>query len=109
MTEFFTNHDGYSQLYSLHPHVAHPIVACHNGDYNNTPNTCFGCHESDYKETTNLDYLSEVFSTTCVDCHSEDAWTPANFDHSIFYPLTGAHATIANDCALCHIGGNYNN
>ncbi|MCE7926354.1 MAG: hypothetical protein DYG98_25195, partial [Haliscomenobacteraceae bacterium CHB4] len=25
------------------------------------------------------------------------------------YPLNGAHAAIANDCAACHINGNYNN
>ncbi|MEZ4987696.1 MAG: hypothetical protein R2795_22150 [Saprospiraceae bacterium] len=49
------------------------------------------------------------FLTTCNDCHTEDAWVPANFDHNQFYPLNGAHAVVANECALCHIGGNYNN
>jgi hypothetical protein len=34
---------------------------------------------------------------------------PATFPiHSNYWPLNGAHAAIANDCAACH-NGNYNN
>ena len=109
MPATFPIHDNYYILMGAHAAIANDCAACHNGNYNNTPNTCFGCHEADYNATTNPAHLSAGFPTTCDDCHSENAWTPANFDHSIFYPLTGAHQAIENDCALCHIGGNYNN
>jgi hypothetical protein len=42
------------------------------------------------------------FSTNCTNCHSENAWEPATFNHDQFYALRGAHADIANDCAQCH-------
>jgi hypothetical protein len=43
-------------------------------------------------------------------CHSETAWAfRLRYDHNVkLYPFTGAHIAIANDCALCHIGGNFN-
>ncbi len=105
----FPIHDDYYVLNGAHANISNDCAACHNGNYNNTPNTCFGCHAADYNATTNPNHASAQFPTTCDDCHTETAWVPANFDHSQFYPLTGAHQPIANDCALCHIGGNYNN
>ncbi|PJF38996.1 MAG: hypothetical protein CUN54_09655, partial [Phototrophicales bacterium] len=39
---------------------------------------------------------------------TEDGWTPSTFNHNDYWVLDGAHATIANDCNLCH-NGNYNN
>ncbi|MEZ4987697.1 MAG: hypothetical protein R2795_22155 [Saprospiraceae bacterium] len=63
----------------------------------------------DYDNTTNPDHETAI-PDNVQRLPREDAWVPANFDHNQFYPLNGAHAVVANECALlCHIGGNYNN
>jgi hypothetical protein len=108
MPAAFPNHNDYWQLNGAHAAIADDCVACHNGDYNNTPTDCFGCHEMDYTNTTNPNHATLQFPTTCTDCHTEDAWSPASFNHDDFYLLTGGHAIIANDCNACH-NGNYNN
>ena len=102
------DHDAYYPIVGAHTLIADDCVACHDGNYSNTPNTCDGCHLTDYNQTTNPDHQLAQFPLECTSCHSQDAWIPATFDHDIFYPLTGAHALIADDCAACHIGG-YNN
>ncbi|MCP5100755.1 MAG: hypothetical protein GY943_34835, partial [Chloroflexi bacterium] len=104
----FDIHDNYYVLNGAHAAIANECALCHNGNYVNTPNTCFGCHESDYNSTTNPDHAAAQFPTDCEDCHTETAWVPSTFDHSAFYPLTGAHQLIENDCVICH-NGNYVN
>ncbi len=104
----FDNHNDYYALNGAHAPIANDCALCHNGDYNNTPNTCAGCHTEDYNQTTNPDHQAAQFPTDCASCHTEDSWIPANFDHDQFYPLTGAHELIADDCAACH-QGDYNN
>jgi DnaJ-class molecular chaperone len=49
-------------------------AACHNGDYNNTPNTCAGCHTDDYNNTTNPDHEAQQFPLNCEECHGQSAW-----------------------------------
>jgi len=105
----FAIHNQFYQLNGAHATIANDCAACHNGNYNNTPNTCVGCHLADYNGTSNPDHEAANFPTTCNDCHTETAWVPANFNHNSFWPITGAHIPIQNDCAACHIGGNYNN
>ncbi|MEO1257383.1 MAG: hypothetical protein AAFZ15_01255 [Bacteroidota bacterium] len=109
MPATFPIHDDYWPLNGAHAMIADECIECHNGNYNNTPNTCFGCHEDDYNGTTNPNHLAAQFPTDCQDCHDENAWTPSTFDHNNIYPLTGAHQAIENDCVLCHVGGNYSN
>ncbi len=104
----FAIHNNYYALNGAHAAIATDCAACHNGNYNNTPNTCVGCHQANYNQTTNPNHVAEQFPTDCATCHSETAWVPSTFDHNSFYPLNGAHATIANDCNACH-NGNYNN
>ncbi len=89
-------------------HTGLDCAACHNGNYNNTPNTCFGCHSDDYSATTDPNHAVEQFPVDCASCHSQTAWTPSTFDHNNFWPLTGGHALVANNCNLCH-NGNYSN
>jgi hypothetical protein len=105
----FPIHNNYWQLNGAHAAIANDCATCHNGNYNNTPNTCSGCHLPNYNQTTNPNHAASQFPTTCENCHTETAWAPATFDHSAFYPFTGAHIPIANDCAACHIGGSYSN
>jgi len=104
----FANHNDYYLITGAHTDIAADCAACHNGNYTNTPNTCIGCHTADFNNTTNPDHEVAMFPTDCTTCHSQSAWTPANFNHSTIYPLTGAHATIANNCVECHASG-YNN
>ena len=86
-------------------HTSLDCASCHNGNYNNTPNTCFGCHTSEYNSTTDPNHVAEGYPTDCTICHSQNAWTPSEYDHNNIYPLTGAHAEFANDCVQCHSGG----
>ena len=105
MPATFDVHNDYYVLNGAHVLIANDCVTCHNGDYNTTPNTCIGCHQTDYDNTTDPNHTSAMFSTECLDCHTEDAWTPSTFDHNTIWPLNGAHATIANDCLQCHAAG----
>jgi len=104
----FANHNDYYLITGAHTAIAADCAACHNGNYNNTPNTCVGCHQSDYNSTNNPDHVDAQFSTDCISCHTQSAWTPSTFNHNSFYPLIGAHAAIANNCVVCH-NGNYTN
>ncbi|RMG30406.1 MAG: hypothetical protein D6730_02620, partial [Bacteroidetes bacterium] len=105
----FDVHNDYYALNGAHALIAEDCASCHHGDYNNTPNTCVGCHQTDYNQTTNPDHAASNFPTDCAGCHGESSWTPANFDHDMFYVLNGAHALIADECARCHVNNNYNN
>ncbi len=83
---------------------AHAIISencndCHNGEYNNTPNTCFGCHESEYNGVNDPPHQLLNFSHDCLECHNQNNWEPANFDHN-FYPLSGDHTEL--NCNECH-------
>ncbi|TAK42834.1 MAG: hypothetical protein EPO28_06770 [Saprospiraceae bacterium] len=104
----FPIHNNYYVLSGAHAAIQNDCAICHNGNYNNTPNTCYGCHADDYNQTNNPNHLANQFPTDCEDCHTETAWVPSTFNHNNFYPLTGAHLVIANDCNSCH-NGNYNN
>jgi hypothetical protein len=104
----FPIHNNYYVLAGAHVAIANNCVVCHNGNYNSTPNTCVGCHLDNYNQTTNPNHVTSNFPTTCETCHSQTAWIPSTFNHNNVYPLTGAHATIANDCFACH-QGNYVN
>ncbi|MCB9350832.1 MAG: hypothetical protein H6573_25485 [Lewinellaceae bacterium] len=101
----FDIHNDYYVLNGAHAAAANDCAGCHNGDYNNTPNTCAGCHTEDYNQTTNPNHQAGQFPVDCESCHTETAWVPSSFDHNGFYPLTGAHTVVADDCAACHNGG----
>jgi hypothetical protein len=103
MPATFDIHDDYYELVGAHAAIADNCAQCHNGDYNNTPNTCIGCHQDDYDGTSNPNHIAANFPTDCILCHDESAWTPSTFNHDNFYPLTGEHALIS-DCNDCHNG-----
>ncbi|MFH1196821.1 MAG: hypothetical protein V1720_14050 [bacterium] len=106
----FTIHDNYYLLTGAHAGIASECATCHNGDYTNTPDECYGCHQSNYEQTTNPNHISVGIDTDCELCHTTTPdWKPALFPiHNDIYPLLGAHAAIATDCAACH-NGNYSN
>lgn len=86
-------------------HVNVDCGSCHNGNYTNTPNTCYGCHQSDYNNTDDPPHASAGFSTDCVTCHSQSAWSPSTFDHdNQFFPIySGRHLGAWTSCSDCHI------
>src|SRR5690606_18299318 len=84
--------------------ISNQCVTCHNGDYNNTPNTCVGCHQADYNGANDPNHLSAGFPTTCEDCHTQNAWVPANWDHdNMYFPIySGRHEDEWDQCTDCH-------
>lgn len=100
----FANHNDYYQLNGAHAQIANQCTDCHNGDYNNTPNTCVACHQSEYDNTNNPNHQAANFPTDCIQCHTENAWTPATFDHDgQFFPIySGKHKDEWSDCIDCH-------
>src|SRR5690606_10857797 len=105
----FDIHNQYYALNGAHALIADQCVTCHNGDYNNTPNTCAGCHQSDYDQTTNPSHIALQFSTDCASCHSEDGWSPASYtehDNAYFPIYSGEHQGVWDQCTDCHTNPN---
>jgi hypothetical protein len=95
-----------------HP-ASFPLTGSHGGRRCNdchTPATwqglstqCVSCHQDDYAGTTDPPHQSAGFATTCEQCHSTLGWSPAAFQHSASFPLSGGHA--GRRCTDCHAGG----
>lgn len=64
------------------------------GDFQATLQDCYSCHRND-------DPHEGAFGIGCADCHDENGWTPAKFDHNLAaFKLEGRHADVA--CKDCH-------
>ncbi len=100
----FDIHDDFYVLEGAHALISDQCVTCHNGDYNNTPNTCFGCHEQDYNQTNDPDHQAAQFPTDCASCHSQNEWIPADWDHDgMYFPIySGKHDDEWSQCSDCH-------
>jgi hypothetical protein len=90
---------------------AHQAVACNqchvNNQYQGLLQTCWDCHATDFNGTANPGHVAGQFNHDCTQCHTQNAWQPASFNHaSTNFPLTGTHTTTA--CVSCHTNGNYN-
>ncbi|WP_295440637.1 class III cytochrome C family protein [uncultured Thiodictyon sp.] len=59
---------------------------------------CSGCHRAPKNE------LHQALTGNCGQCHNQQAWTPATFDHDRFFRLDGDHNTT---CITCHRGNDY--
>jgi hypothetical protein len=104
----FPNHNNYYVVAGAH--LTLTCDACHNGNYNNTPNTCVGCHLNDYNQTNNPPHASAQFPTNCESCHTQNAWVPSTFNHDgQYFPIySGKHNGQWNLCSDCHTNpGNY--
>ncbi len=104
----FPNHNDYYPLLGAHAAIANQCVTCHNGNYNNTPNTCYGCHQAEYNQTNNPNHMAAQFPTDCAACHNQNAWIPANWDHdALYFPIyDGKHEDEWNQCSDCHSNPN---
>ncbi len=89
-------------------HVATECAACHTDGYAGTSMLCNSCHQNNFNSTANPNHSSLGLSISCDECHTTNpGWEPALFpNHNDYYALNGAHATVANNCFLCH-EGNY--
>ena len=68
---------------------------------------CNSCHNAAYTASVNPNHRTVGLSTDCASCHTTNpGWRPSTFNHSSVYPLQGAHANIASNCAACHNTGN---
>ncbi|MCC6817225.1 MAG: hypothetical protein IT267_12490, partial [Saprospiraceae bacterium] len=107
----FPIHDQFWTFTGAHIPVKDNCAKCHQGNYNNTPNTCVGCHQSDYNTSSNPNHKSLNIPTDCDQCHTTDpGWAPVTFPiHDQYWPFTGSHIPVKDNCALCHKNGNYNN
>lgn len=106
----FGIHNDFYPLIGAHASIAANCADCHNGDYNNTPESCYGCHTEEYEQATDPDHLLAQFSTDCENCHTPSAWTPSTFNHDAqYFPIySGKHQGTWASCSECHtMQGNY--
>ena len=60
---------------------------------------CITCHRND-------DVHNNGLGPRCGECHSQNTWAGARFDHNtVGCNLTGVHRMVP--CAQCHVGGNF--
>ena len=87
-------------------HSISDCFACHEqgGGFSGLSSDCYSCHQQDYESVNDPNHVLANFPTDCSQCHTINAWIPANFDHGITaFPLTGKHITV--DCSQCHSSG----
>ena len=106
-------HDGVDSLVSNldHNKFSFEIVGKHDGlgcvkchtnargldDFQATLRDCQSCHRKDEPHEGRYGF-------GCADCHSENGWKPATFDHNLsVFILEGEHVKIA--CESCHQNG----
>lgn len=78
--------------YKLHGHFNHALLKL------DTREKCQGCHN------VPDDSLHQQITGSCSQCHSQDKWLPATFDHNKYFVLDGDHRTR---CATCHVRDDY--
>ncbi len=96
------NHDQFWPLQGVHKTLA--CEKCHTVGYELSQD-CYSCHKKDYDATTAPNHRSSGYSTNCASCHGTSAqtWNNAAVNHDQFWPLLGAHKTLA--CDACHVAG----
>ena len=88
-------------------HTTVQCQACHANGYQNTPTDCYSCHQSDFNGVVDPNHEQNNFSHDCTQCHNNNAWQPATFNHAgTRFPLTGAHISL--QCISCHATGYQN-
>ena len=95
--------------------VSQDCVACHSdhagvkrfrpqGRFNHTllnaptREQCQDCH------TSPADALHRQISGNCAQCHSQEKWKPATFDHAKYFEFDRDHRT---QCVTCHVRNDY--
>jgi len=95
--------------------VSEDCVACHSdhagvkrfrpqGHFNHdllkkeTREICQDCHKAP------VDPLHKQITGNCKQCHSQDKWKPATFDHDKYFQLDRDHN---KGCVTCHVRNDY--
>ena len=63
-----------------------------------TRDQCETCHKSP------TDSLHKQITGNCSECHTQERWTPATFDHNKYFVLDRDHNVR---CVTCHTGNDY--
>lgn len=63
-----------------------------------TRDQCQNCHK------TPADSLHKQITGNCLQCHTQNKWTPANFDHNKYFVLDKDHNAT---CITCHVRNDY--
>lgn len=63
-----------------------------------TNQQCQACHKSP------TDALHKQISGNCAQCHTQQKWTPASFEHNKFFVLDRDHNAA---CVTCHVRNDY--
>lgn len=63
-----------------------------------TRQQCQDCHKSP------TDALHKQITGKCAQCHRQDRWTPATFNHDKYFALDSDHNTR---CVTCHVRNDY--
>jgi len=82
-------------------HQKAECAKCHEParKYREAPHDCYACHKKD-------DVHKASLGPKCADCHTENSWKEAKFDHNkTRFPLLDKHADVK--CADCHKDKNY--
>lgn len=90
-------------------HISTPCAECHINGYSGTPTDCYACHAAAFNQSLNPNHNAIGITKDCATCHTTNPdWTPATFPiHGNYWPITGAHVQVANNCVKCH-NNNYN-
>jgi hypothetical protein len=86
-----SDHAGVTR-YKQHGHFNHALLKPE------TREICQDCHKAP------KDSLHQQITGKCSQCHSQDKWLPATFDHNKYFVLDGDHNTR---CASCHVRDDY--
>ena len=95
------NHDRDTRYLLRGRHRAVKCESCHavNPYQHKTSTACIACHQKDDKHRGQE-------GKRCNDCHNENAWRQALFDHGLTrFPLFGKHAKVA--CKECHASATF--
>ncbi len=100
----FPIHNNFYPLTGQHFVIRDNCVACHNGNYTNTPDQCQGCHMGDFNGTTNPNHVALQFPHQCDICHTTNGWSPSTFNHDQqYFPIySGKHRNKWANCSICH-------
>lgn len=89
-------------------HATADCTGCHVGSpaiFAGTGRDCVDCHQEDYDAAPLPGH--DEFPTTCEDCHTESAWTPATGAHpEDRFSTRGDHDYACNDCHDPSLGPN---
>ncbi|MEZ4951396.1 MAG: hypothetical protein R2784_18710 [Saprospiraceae bacterium] len=61
-------------------------------------------NNADYNNTSNPDHAANNFRLIVRIVIAKQHGSLSTFDHTAYYPFTGAHVAIQNDCNACHNG-----